>query len=103
MYPSPKTGNTMEQDAGWRESGKPEFFRRKSWWRDETLNDWLAPRLGQSPDAAATGDARGTVSFRELCTQVEQVAAGLAELGVAHGDVVAVQLPNIREFVVAWL
>jgi hypothetical protein len=35
--------------------------------------------------------------------QVYEVASALQALGIGHGDIVAVQLPNFPEFVVSWL
>ncbi|MCR6488759.1 acyl--CoA ligase [Amycolatopsis sp. OK19-0408] len=50
----------------------------------------------RSPGAAAVLDAEGTVSYGELDQTARRLAAGLAQLGIGHGDVVAVQLPNAR-------
>ena len=40
-----------------------------------------------------------TVSYQELNEQANRVAGGLASLGIAKGDRVAMMLPNIPEFV----
>jgi long-chain acyl-CoA synthetase len=45
----------------------------------------------------------GRVTYRELDDLSDRVAAGLAAAGVGRGDRVAVQLPTIPEFVVAYL
>jgi cyclohexanecarboxylate-CoA ligase/acyl-CoA synthetase len=87
----------------WSESGKPAFFRRRGWWRDETVSDWLAARQAEMPEAPALVDAEGTLGWGALGAAVDRLAAGFAAIGVAHGDVVAVQLPNSREFVLTWL
>ena len=48
------------------------------------------------PDRPAVVDADGELSYAELDRLVRRLAAGLTELGVRPGDVVAVQLPNSR-------
>jgi non-ribosomal peptide synthetase component E (peptide arylation enzyme) len=48
-----------------------------------------------------TGDA--IISYRQLQHKVERLAAGLHRLGILAGDVVVVQLPNIAEFLIAYL
>jgi long-chain acyl-CoA synthetase len=45
----------------------------------------------------------GRVTYRELDDLSDRVAVGLREAGVGRGDRVAVQLPTIPEFVVAYL
>jgi cyclohexanecarboxylate-CoA ligase len=46
----------------------------------------------------ATGELRGEVTYGELASAAERVAAGLAALGVRAGDTVAVMMPNRWEF-----
>jgi long-chain acyl-CoA synthetase len=60
-------------------------------------------------DAAAAFPTRAAITFlgtvttyRELRDQVDRCAAGLARLGVAKGDRVALVLPNCPQFVVAF-
>ncbi|GAA3199394.1 hypothetical protein GCM10020255_103210 [Rhodococcus baikonurensis] len=53
-----------------------------------------------APDAVALrdiGDAR-TLTWREYAEQVREVAAGLAGIGVGHGDTVALMMSNRIEF-----
>ncbi|WP_439031494.1 AMP-dependent synthetase/ligase [Gordonia terrae] len=52
------------------------------------------------PDSTALsafGEER-SLTWSEYRTAVEEVAAGLADLGVGHGDTVAIMLPNSPEF-----
>jgi len=78
-------------------------FVARGWWRDDTLTKWLARHVAERPEAAALAHAGGVVSWRELGSRVAGFAAGLQGAGVARGEVVAVQLPNLPEFVVAYL
>jgi cyclohexanecarboxylate-CoA ligase len=43
-----------------------------------------------------------SLTYTELGKRVAALASGLAHVGVTAGDVVAVHLPNIAEFLIAW-
>ena len=80
----------------------PERVRayiEQGWWGSDTLSGWLRRNARSDPDGAALVDERGTVSHAELAARVESLAAGLHHAGVRPGDVVAVQLPNVREHI----
>ena len=84
----------------------PELTRQyveRGWWGDDTLTKWLSHHSKTRPDAAAVVSASGTVSWKELEDRVLRFAEGLRKQGAAPGEVVAVQLPNTLEFVVAFL
>lgn len=53
--------------------------------------------------ALIEGETGRTVTYAQLVARGERVAAGLAHAGLAHGEPVAVVLPNSIEFVLAWL
>ena len=69
-----------------------------------TLN--LAVILRESaqtlPDKPAILFSGQTLSFRELDDHSDRVAAGLLKAGLAPGDAVAAQLPNVPQFVIAY-
>ena len=71
-------------------------------WGADTLPGWLAARAGTAPASAAVLDAAGGLSYAELHAQALRLAAGLHALGIGRGDVVAVQLPNLREFLIVY-
>jgi acyl-CoA synthetase (AMP-forming)/AMP-acid ligase II len=52
--------------------------------------------------ALADGISGRVITYGELREQVRCVAAGLAELGIRKGDVVALFSPNLPEFAVAF-
>ena len=81
----------------------PAYFRDQGWWRDETLGDWINRCAATSPDRAAilTGDR--ALTYQALRSDVTSLAAGLARAGMQRGDVVVVHLPNLPEFLIAWL
>jgi acetyl-CoA synthetase len=69
------------------------------------LDRHVASGAGERPALIAL-DERGTVrrlAYRELLTEVEQVAAGLRELGVGKGDRVTIYMPTSLEAIVAML
>jgi cyclohexanecarboxylate-CoA ligase len=80
-----------------------ERYRAANLWPDRLLNDDLAVALARTPDKTAITDARGSYTYTALNDAVECCALGLLDLGVRHGDVVTVQLPNWNEFVIALL
>jgi len=79
------------------------YYREQGWWNDELLGDWLARAVRATPDQAAVVQGERIVSFAELARLVRAFARGLDRLGISKGDVVAVQLPNTLEFVIAYL
>lgn len=69
------------------------------WWREETFLDDLARNARERPDRHAVVGYTGstperTLTWAEYEASVQRCAAGLTELGVGAGDVVAVYLPN---------
>jgi acyl-CoA synthetase (AMP-forming)/AMP-acid ligase II len=90
---------------------RPEFdpkrereFIARGWWRDDdTLSHWLARHAAERPDAAAVDLAGTVLTWQALNERVLRVAEGLRSRGLRAGDVVAVQLPNVPEFLIAHL
>ena len=84
----------------------PERVRtyvEQGWWGSDTLSGWLRRNTREDPEGAALVDERGTVSNAALAARVESLVRGLHHAGVRPGDVVAVQLPNVREHIEALL
>jgi cyclohexanecarboxylate-CoA ligase len=80
-----------------------DVYRSAGWWRDETILDDLRRAVSATPDKTALvcyqGSETGTfgpvsLTYRELGDKVERIAGNLHRLGVRHGDVVTLQLPN---------
>ncbi|MBJ7607155.1 MAG: AMP-binding protein [Candidatus Dormibacteraeota bacterium] len=63
----------------------------------------MAGHATRTPAARAVYDASGSYSYEDIVRLSTRVAHGLRELGVRSQDVVAVQLPNWREFVPTFL
>jgi cyclohexanecarboxylate-CoA ligase len=79
-----------------------EFIAR-GWWRDDTLPQWLARHARERPDSQAVAFPGEALTWKALQERVLKAAQGLKTRGVSHGDVVALQLPNVPEFIVAYL
>lgn len=75
-------------------------YRAAGWWRGETFGQMLRDRAAEHPDRIAivdpASDRRWT--YAELDLRADRLAAGLLARGIAKGDKVVVQLPNIAEF-----
>ncbi|MGH8764670.1 MAG: AMP-binding protein, partial [Burkholderiales bacterium] len=69
---------------------------------DLTLWQLVEQRAREAPDAPALlfGDAQW--SNAELRERAAKLAGGLRALGIGRGDVIAVQLPNIPEYLAAY-
>jgi cyclohexanecarboxylate-CoA ligase len=81
----------------------PAYFRTQGWWRDETLGDWLDRCAAEAPERSAILAADRSLSYAAFSADVAAFAAGLAGAGIGRGDVVIVHLPNLPEFLIAWL
>lgn len=74
------------------------------WWSDgDTLTQWMREHVATRGDKPAIVWSAGTMTWRELNERVMRLAAGLEQKGIRHGDVVAIQLPNSPEFLIAHL
>lgn len=88
-------------------------YRRLGWWRGETVDALFRRAVAARNDAEALADAPnrealvGTpprrLTYAQADAQVDALAHVLAGLGVQRGDVVAMQLPNLVEGVLAFL
>ena len=79
-----------------------ERYRAAGWWRGETFGGFLRERAAEHPDRTALIDPapeRRTWTYGELDTRVDRLAAGFAARGIARGDRVVLQLPNVGELV----
>jgi acyl-CoA synthetase len=72
-------------------------------WREDTLYTLLQRHTRERPDAWALRDATTRLTWAELLTAVDAVAADLDAAGLKHGERVAVWLPNRVEAVIVFL
>lgn len=69
-------------------------------WRGQIITDFLDAFAASWPDKLAIIDRRGVCSYGELQRLSVRCAAGLLALGLGRQDVVSLQLPNSREWVI---
>jgi long-chain acyl-CoA synthetase len=62
----------------------------------------LRETAAATPDALAYHAAGSSATYRELDEQSGRFAAGLARAGLTPGQVVAIQLPNVPQFLTAY-
>ena len=84
-----ETRLTDEQIARYQKSGH---------WGSATFDSILTARAAAHPDRLAIVDRGRRITYGELRTRVDRVAAGFTALGIGMGDVVTIQLPNWAEF-----
>ena len=92
------------RDAMRFDGDRAALYLQRGWWSPaDTLSQWLAGAASQTPDATAiVGDGQD-VTYGVLAQRVAALAGGMKALGLAPGDVVAVQLPNRAEYLVSYL
>lgn len=83
----------------WSAAQQAEFMQA-GYWQPWSLGRHLSEWAARSPQQVALTDAHQTLSYQQLDVRVSQLAAGLAEQGIAAGDRVLLQLPNSVSFVV---
>ena len=62
----------------------------------------LSETAGSSPDRPVAVFDGGQLSYRQLDQASDRLAAALAAAGVESGDPVALQLPNIPQFLISY-
>ena len=70
---------------------------------NHTLHDWLQSNADKYGADAAITASDSILSHRDVFERATNLSAGLRSLGLKHGDVVGVQLPNIPEFIISYL
>jgi cyclohexanecarboxylate-CoA ligase len=72
-------------------------------YRGVLLNDFVDRHAREQPGKTAIVDVRSRYDYRELRLRADTAALGFLDVGIRHGDVVTVQLPNWNEFVIVAL
>ncbi len=78
-------------------------FKAEGWWNDDVIGDLLDRQAANRPNRPAVVAGGATITWGELKDRADRLAGGLLAIGLGPGDVVAVQLPNIPEFFLAFL
>ncbi len=69
---------------------------------DRVLTDIIEDKARQFPDHVVFQFREDPIKLEEFNTRINQAANGFLELGVKHGDKVAIMLPNNPEFLYVW-
>ena len=93
----------MAKKQFWRKSYDPgmDDIDPKTW--EISYVDAIKPTFEQFPQKAAMAFMGTEITFAELEVYSNRFANMLKEHGIGRGDVVGVNLPNIPEYVIAWL
>jgi 2,3-dihydroxybenzoate-AMP ligase len=73
-------------------------YRERGYWTGQSFGAALREWAGRCGDAVAVVDPARRVTYRELDARTDRLAAGFAAQGIAAGQRVVVQLPNVAEF-----
>jgi long-chain acyl-CoA synthetase len=93
----------MEKEQLWRKSYDPglEDIDPKRW--ETSYVDVIKPAFEKFPNKAAFSYFGIEVTFAQLDVYSNKFANMLIQNGLKKGDVVGINLPNIPEYVIAWL
>lgn len=83
------------------EPDRAEQYLQNGGWMDTTVGDMLRATAQRMPDKAALITDAGSVSFEQLDTQTETLAAALLDLGLKPGDRALFQVGNNIETALA--
>ncbi|MBI3704080.1 MAG: AMP-binding protein, partial [Rhizobiales bacterium] len=89
----------LEYCTPWPEQFAQEYLRR-GYWKAESLTDLLETRASAFPDRTFVSDATGRLSYGEVDKLADRVALRLVDLGLKPRDIVLLQFPNVREFII---
>lgn len=89
----------LEYCTPWPEQFARDYLRR-GYWKAESLTDLLEARARAFSDRTFVSDATGRLSYGEVNRLADRVALRLLDLGLKPRDIVLLQFPNIREFIV---
>ena len=76
---------------------KPELaerYTKSGLWLNRTFFEIIEERAKAHPDREVFADAAERITYGSLKDKVERCAAFLRSVGIKHGDVVTIQLPN---------
>ncbi len=91
----------LEHCTPWPEPFAQAYLRR-GYWRSESIADLLEARARAFPDRVFVTDCRGELSYAEIDRLANRVALHLLNMGLKRHDIVLLQFPNVREFIIVF-
>lgn len=76
-----------------------ERYTAAGYWGTQLWPDYIDATATAAPDRIAIVDARGTLSYRELCVLTQRLALHMLALGIGKEDRFGLQLPNWRHLI----
>ncbi len=101
-WPAVSWGAVLDGFVPW----PPEFahrYRERGYWAGVTLGEAFDRSIAVHADRLAVVDDARRVTYRELGRLVDRLALHLEERDICGGACVVFQLPNVLEFVVAYV
>jgi 2,3-dihydroxybenzoate-AMP ligase len=89
----------LEYCTPWPERFVQDYLRR-GYWKANSISDILEARARDFPDRTFVSDATGRLSYGDVDRLAAGVALRLLDLGLKPRDIVLLQFPNIREFII---
>ncbi len=78
-------------------------FKEAGYWTDTMPHQVLAEWAEKTPNALALIGPKASFSYADLYEKSRRFASALLGMGFGRGDVIGFQLPNIPEFLIAYL
>lgn len=91
----------LENCTPWPERFVQDYLRR-GYWKANSLTDVMEARARAFPARTFVSDATGRLSYGDVDRLAARVAVRLLDLGLKPRDIVLLQLPNIREFIIVF-
>ena len=91
----------LEYCTPWPERFVQDYLRQ-GYWKANSLAGYLEMRARDFPDRIFVADAAGRLTYGEVDRLAARVALRLLDLGLKPGDIVLLQFPNIREFIIVF-
>ena len=92
----------IEGFVGWPDD-LARRYREAGLWEGVTVDAMVARTAARLPDKVALVAGERRLTYAALMAEVDRLASALASRGLVAGDRVVMQLPNVPEFVTAYL
>jgi 2,3-dihydroxybenzoate-AMP ligase len=91
----------LEGCIPWPDCFAQDYVRR-GFWQAKSLADILEERARDAAEHTFVSDDRGLLTYREVDQLAGRLAFHLLDRGLRSRDIVLLQLPNVREFIIVF-